>query len=145
MRFAAAQIPAKIGTLSLNGENLHRFTPFRAASDSSPFCTLVRTDFFTPPFARRRATSGSRRISENDGFRASPRRGDILIGGGFDRLNHRGCLSLSKAPAARAAGTEENHNSCRGRENKTTFFRYILFFHEFRPKQPSAPVLRTAA
>ncbi|MBP5557555.1 MAG: hypothetical protein J6X65_07630 [Bacteroidales bacterium] len=54
MRFAAAQIPAKIGAPSLNGENLHRFTLFRAASDSSPFFTLVRTDFFTPPFARRR-------------------------------------------------------------------------------------------
>ncbi|MBR3579115.1 MAG: hypothetical protein IKN98_10070 [Bacteroidales bacterium] len=54
MRFAAAQIPAKIGALSLNGENLHRSTSFRAASDSSPFFTLVRTDFFTPPFARRR-------------------------------------------------------------------------------------------
>ena len=54
MRFAAAQIPAKIGTHSLNGENLHRFTPFRAASNSSPFFTLFRTDFFTPPFARRR-------------------------------------------------------------------------------------------
>ena len=70
MRFAAAQIPAKIGTHSLNGENLHRSTSFRAASNSSPFFTLVRTDFFTPPFARRRATSESRRILENDGLLA---------------------------------------------------------------------------
>jgi len=54
MRFAAAQIPAKIGTHLLNGENLHRSTSFCAASNSSPFFTLVRTDFFTPPFARRR-------------------------------------------------------------------------------------------
>ena len=35
MRFAAAQIPAKIGC-------------------SSPFFTLAPPDFFTPPFARRR-------------------------------------------------------------------------------------------
>ena len=55
MRFAAVQIPAKIATLSLNGENLQRFTMFRAASDSSPFFTLVHTDSFTPPFARRPA------------------------------------------------------------------------------------------
>jgi len=54
MRFAAAQIPAKIGVHSLNGENLHRFTQFRAASNSSPFFTLIHIDFFTPPFARRR-------------------------------------------------------------------------------------------
>jgi len=54
MRFAAAQIPAKIGVRSLNGENLHRFTPFSSASNSSPFFTLIHTDFFTPPFARRR-------------------------------------------------------------------------------------------
>jgi hypothetical protein len=67
MRFAAAQIPSKIGAPSLNGENLHRFTLFRAASDSSPFFTLARTDFFTPPFARRRFTdtaTHSSRISE---------------------------------------------------------------------------------
>ena len=52
MRFAAAQIPAKIGVHSLKGENLQHFTSFRAASDSSPFFTLVLTDFFTPPFAK---------------------------------------------------------------------------------------------
>jgi len=54
MRFAAAQITAKIGVHLLNGENLHRFTPFSAASNSSPFFTLIHTGFFTPPFARRR-------------------------------------------------------------------------------------------
>ena len=53
----------------------------------------------------------------------SPRRGDISIGGGFDRLNHRGCLSLSKAPAARAVGTEEHRGCCRGKGNGATSFR----------------------
>ncbi|MCR4856834.1 MAG: hypothetical protein K5890_01370 [Bacteroidales bacterium] len=56
MRFAAAQIPAKISVHSLNGENLQHCIPFRVASDSSPFFTLIRADFFTPPFARRRFT-----------------------------------------------------------------------------------------
>ena len=40
MRFSAAQIPAKIGVHSLNGENLMRSTPFRTSSGSSPFFTL---------------------------------------------------------------------------------------------------------
>ena len=45
MRFAAAQIPAKIGVSSLNGENLQHCIPFRVASDSSRFFTLETTQF----------------------------------------------------------------------------------------------------
>ena len=40
MRFAAVQIPAKIGSRSLNGENLMYSTACRTSSDSSPFFTL---------------------------------------------------------------------------------------------------------
>ncbi|MBO7630112.1 MAG: hypothetical protein J6S87_09275, partial [Bacteroidales bacterium] len=47
------------GVHSLNGENLQHCIPFRVASDSSPFFTLIRADFFTPPFARRRFTEPS--------------------------------------------------------------------------------------
>ena len=46
MRFSAAQIPAKIGVHSLNGENLMRSTPFRTSSGSSPFLTLAYRRFF---------------------------------------------------------------------------------------------------
>ena len=45
MRFAAVQIPAKIGSRSLNGENLMYSTACRTYSDSSPFFTLTHRRF----------------------------------------------------------------------------------------------------
>ena len=45
MRFAAVQIPAKIGSRSLNGENLMYSTACRTSSDSSPFFTLTHRRF----------------------------------------------------------------------------------------------------
>ena len=45
MRFAAVQIPAKIGVRSLNGEKLDVLNTFRTSSDSSPFFTLSRRRF----------------------------------------------------------------------------------------------------
>ncbi len=45
MRFAAVQIPAKIGVRSLNGEKLDVLNASRTSSDSSPFFTLSRRRF----------------------------------------------------------------------------------------------------
>ena len=45
MRFAAVQIPAKIGSRSLNGEKLDVLNAFRTSSDSSPFFTLTHRRF----------------------------------------------------------------------------------------------------
>ena len=45
MRFAAVQIPAKIGVRSLNGEKLDVLNTFRTSSDSSPFFTLSHRRF----------------------------------------------------------------------------------------------------
>ena len=63
MRFAAVQIPAKIGVRSLNGEKLDVLNTFRTSSDSSPFFTLSPLDFFTPSFARRRWTDSALHLS----------------------------------------------------------------------------------
>ena len=63
MRFAAAQIPAKIGARSLNGEKLDELHFIALIFGQFAVLHAHFPDFFTPPFARRRRTDTAPHLS----------------------------------------------------------------------------------
>ena len=79
MRFAAAQIPAKIGVRSLNGENLMYSTSFRTSSGSSPFLTLVHHRFLYAVLCKAAWLRTCAVFLKMKVYKHSPRRGDISI------------------------------------------------------------------